>query len=436
MSKRFFPEHQGDRKRAKLDISITDHNFPLSQNNDQNKGADAWGDDNDDEILLLASQACEEAYNTNDLSLLPDYSMFMQPGTTSTQLNPLPSTSKTDFTFKKPTTHPSSVISTHLKEKCNRISSPLPGIASKMIPKMNGHDELTDNDFLFSDKVFNDQDSDNTYRQLLKLQEENAKLKSENGKLLEKCVMKEGESSILRTQLKSCQVSVDNARLEKIKAQEKVQMEWTDRLSAANNQMSDLRTQLDFKHSIIDYNEKLSRGDVPQKCRLYSTFHRIPSTPRVKEKTCRVHLSSVYEDLTCIASGKGVKSNYFNRVTTAFQKEMDEKYIEATSTYLNVTADDLLKGRALFKEEQEVPARRLVGMLAHIIKTLLTSRPMPFVLVQILILVRKVSVREDFVKAFCPGSNLGNLKTDYDQGVLLYRKVFSFTVLRAWYISQ
>lgn len=38
MSKRFFPEHQGDRKRAKLDISITDHNFPLSQNNDQNKG--------------------------------------------------------------------------------------------------------------------------------------------------------------------------------------------------------------------------------------------------------------------------------------------------------------------------------------------------------------------------------------------------------------
>lgn len=37
------------------------------------------------------------------------------------------------------------------------------------------------------------QDSDHIYRQLLKLQEENAKLKLENGQLLEKCVTKEGK---------------------------------------------------------------------------------------------------------------------------------------------------------------------------------------------------------------------------------------------------
>lgn len=95
--------------------------------------------------------------------------------------------------------------------------------------------------------MYKGQDSDHIYRQLLQFQEENAKLKSENGKLLEKCVTKEGEASILRTQLKTCQVSVDNARLEKIKAQEKVQMEWTEKLAAANNQMHDLKTQLDFK---------------------------------------------------------------------------------------------------------------------------------------------------------------------------------------------
>lgn len=210
---------------------------------------DTWGDDNDDEILLLASQACEQACNTHDLSLLPNYSICMQPGSTSTQLNSLPSTSKTEFTFKKPSAYSSSIISTHLKEKCNRIASPLPGITSKIIPKSNAIDELTDEDFIFSDKIFKEQDSDHTYRQLLKLQEENAKLKSENGKLLEKCVTKEGEASILRTQLKSCQVSVDNARLEKVKAQERVQMEWTDKITAANNQMHDLRTQLDFKVS-------------------------------------------------------------------------------------------------------------------------------------------------------------------------------------------
>lgn len=38
MSKRFYPQHQGERKKAKLDISISDHNFPLSQNNEFNKG--------------------------------------------------------------------------------------------------------------------------------------------------------------------------------------------------------------------------------------------------------------------------------------------------------------------------------------------------------------------------------------------------------------
>lgn len=209
--------------------------------------ADAWGDDNDDEILLLASQACEQAYNSSELSLLPDYSMCMQPGSTSTQLNPQPSTSKTEFTFKKPSAQSSSIISTHLKEKCNRISSPLPGITCNVVSKGNVNDELSDEDFIFSDKIFKGQDSEHTYRQLLQLQEENAKLKSENGKLLEKCVTKEGEASILRTQLKSCHASVDNARLEKIKAQEKAQIEWTDKMTAASNEMSNLRTQLDFK---------------------------------------------------------------------------------------------------------------------------------------------------------------------------------------------
>lgn len=33
MSKRFiYPQQYGERKKAKLDISVSDHNFPLSQN--------------------------------------------------------------------------------------------------------------------------------------------------------------------------------------------------------------------------------------------------------------------------------------------------------------------------------------------------------------------------------------------------------------------
>ncbi|XP_022823745.1 uncharacterized protein LOC111354497 isoform X1 [Spodoptera litura] len=622
MSKRFYPQTNGERKKAKLDISISDHNFPLSQNNEFNQvtnNDDNWGDDNDDEILLLASQACEEAYNSNDISQLPDYSMCMQPGSTSTQLSlqPTPSTSKTEFSFKKPSFNQPSAISTLLKEKCSRISSPLPGISSKVIPKTNGQVNMSD-ELIFSDKVFKSHDSDQVYRQLLQMQEENAKLKSENGKLLEKCVTKEGEASILRTQLKSCQAAVDNARLEKIKAQEKVQMEWNEKLTAANKQMHDLRTQLDFKnleiisvkekckklesskirltqvtvtgndisqrhynnltqndtlvhqtkrvkttsnaaqternahmlklnktcklesktnssilpyilepsttqhHSILDYNEKLQKTtDLSQnKCRIYSTFHRLPSTPVLKEtgKT-KVMMNSIYEDVACVFTGDGerIEDRYFNifssvksilnetrsrletvcqRVTTAFQKEMDEKYMEVTATYQYVNREELLRGSPLYKEEQEIQSRRIVALLSYVLETsagvhwffkheqlrdegtqktgqfvdvihricalldnascatlysglllaiinvlqvltssdisktkvldvikiILTSRPLPFVVTHVLSFLSMVALWDDFMKTFCPGNGMGNLKTDYDQGVLLYKK--------------
>lgn len=32
MSKRYFQQNYGERKKAKLDWSTTDHNFPMSQN--------------------------------------------------------------------------------------------------------------------------------------------------------------------------------------------------------------------------------------------------------------------------------------------------------------------------------------------------------------------------------------------------------------------
>lgn len=155
---------------------------------ESNQG-DTWGDENDDEILLLASQACEQAYN-KDTSLLPDYSLCMQPGTTSTQYDPGPSTSKASFMFKKPSAIPSNIVSTNLKDKCSRISSPLPGISSKVTTKVN-EINLSD-ELIFNDKVYKG-DADYVYKQLLQFQEENAKLKSENGKLLEKCVTKEGK---------------------------------------------------------------------------------------------------------------------------------------------------------------------------------------------------------------------------------------------------
>ncbi|XP_049878645.1 uncharacterized protein LOC126375647 isoform X2 [Pectinophora gossypiella] len=617
MSKRFiFPQQNGDRKRAKLDVTVSDHNFPLSQNGpNKESDKDNWGDDNDDEILLLASQACEDAYN--DISSLPDYSMCMQPGSTSTQntqiSEPGPSTSKAGFTFKKPSSIPSSVISTNLKDKYNRISSPLPGMTSKVLPKHQSVDlNSIFNTFKCStdinndnEKIYKSQDSEYVYRQLLQLQEENAKLKSENGKLLEKCVTKEGEASILRTQLKSCQVAVDNARMEKIKAQEKVQMEWTEKLAAANGQMHELRTQLDFKnleiisvkercrmlesnkvkltqvtvtandvnsshkhntstsdyapprrvkvtssciqtedkahflklnktyrsepsqltamlpivleptteqHSILEYNEKLQKQtDLSQnKCRIYSTFHRIPSTPAERQsRGTKVAISSLHEDLTSLAAGSGDERCFTHilcliksvlqeacsqlelvaqKVTTSFLKQMDEKYVDATATLSVVAERDLLRGKPLYKEEQAMLARRMTAVLAVIIRTctdvqsfkkyedqclqcleiihkicglldstscallysglllsitgvidslihqneykntidilrsIISSRPLLFVSCQVLKILRILSKGKDFLPKLCPGGTTGNLRLDYDQGVLLYKR--------------
>ncbi|CAK1542771.1 unnamed protein product [Leptosia nina] len=601
MSKRYFPEQYGERKKAKLDVTVSDHNFPLSQNPSSSKAnniSDNWGDDNDDEILLLASQACEEIYNEQNISNLPDYSVCMQPGTTSTQYDSVPSTSKTPFSFKKPTSSLYSAVSTNLRDKYERISSPLPGITSKINNKE--HVNLSD-DLIINDRELKGQNTDQFYKQLLQLKEENSKLKSENGKLLEKCVTKEGEASILRTQLKTCQMSVDNARLEKIKVQEKAQMEWMEKLGTANKQLHDLRTQLDFKNleiisikekckmlesskikltqvtvgandtsisyierdnmsqkkrvkticssvqtekhahflqlnkirrkeistlkkflplimeagsdqnSLLEYNEKLKRLDAPvNKCRIFSTFHRLPSTPSAIKQKNKINITSIYEDLMLIASGECGKDTYLNitkimkdslndvhnevsaiaqRLTTAFQKEMDEKYIESTTTLMPIELEDLVSSRELFKEEQVILARRLTtifsillqdskyidffkdkdnvdsdinellniylklciildttstgvlysgflksvllvlqALISHtyssqmcvIVRSIIQSRPAPIVSCAALPVLVELNKINDL--KLCAGAVIGNLRLDYDQGVLLYRK--------------
>ncbi|XP_063537642.1 uncharacterized protein LOC134747023 [Cydia strobilella] len=587
MSKRFFPQQPGERKKAKLDITISDHNFPLSQNAAANDDFDNWGDDNDDEMLLMASQACEQAYGNN--TTLPDFSLCMQPGATSTQMFAEPGPSK-EITFKKPTVNSPHLTSIYLKDKCTRISSPLPGMSSKVIS--NGETMKYNDDLIYNDKVYKGQDPDHVYRQLLQLQEENAKLKSENGKLMDKCVTKEGEASILRTQLKSCQVSVDNARMEKIKAQEKVQMEWTEKLAAVNGQMHDLRTQLDFKNleiisikercrmlestkvkltqvtvsnneissshrhnntssnhnlsltqrrvktssaaaqtdskahfwklhkshnsatpnltsllpsileptteqpSLLDYNEKLQTDlDQSQRpCRVFSTFHRVPATTVSKQREGQMTVGCIHEDLTSITNGENVAEKLDkivkatcavltkvqqqlkevqSRATTAFQRDMDQRYIDVSGTFVPVPRRSLLSGRALYKEEQGILARRMVATIAFLLdrstrivpkeqvkkitentkdgilhvlsdvcslldatccatlyngllysatllplrtllKPLISCRPMPSVSCQILRVLRRTN------EEVCGGS--GNMRIDLEQGVLLYKK--------------
>ncbi|XP_050672877.1 uncharacterized protein LOC126970801 isoform X2 [Leptidea sinapis] len=577
MSKRYiFPQEYGDRKRAKLDVTVSDHNFPVSQ---AGPTSDTWGDDNDDEILLLASQVCEQAYNDKNTSFLPDYSLCMNPVTTSTQYEPVPSTSKAPGVFKRPNKTPLSMVSTKLRDRCEKMSLPLSGITSKINSMENVH--LSD-DLIVNDKIFKGQDGDNMYKQYLKLQEENTKLKSENGKLLEKCVTKEGEASILRTQLKSCQTAVDNVRLEKIKAQENAKAEWMDKIKAASNEINNLKSQLDFKnieiisikekckmlespkiklnqvtvgpndistshrqnysvrdkdgsmtqlkrvktassgvqtenkayfvnynipyrevtsnlkkilplileataheHSVLEYNKKLQTlGASLNKFRIFSTFHRLPSTPSPSRSKSGVKMSSVYEEISCIVAGDNCDARYLNmlnivesvlnevhgelstishRLTTSFLKEMDERSLykdeqailaRRTVAVLSVLLDNceskcsaesyekrfnelignirrictalettncsvLYSGFLLSITRLLTSIHRHTEIAAHIIdiaKVMISSRPMPVVADATLQLL---SVVDEC--ALCTGT-VGNLRVDYDQGVLLYKK--------------
>ncbi|XP_028167490.1 uncharacterized protein LOC114357894 [Ostrinia furnacalis] len=245
-----------DAKKPKLHITRSDHPIPSSQQNSsfsiiQENECDVWGDDADDEILLQASQACDE--ESNDISILPDYSNWKQPASTSTQYQPSPSTSKASFEFKKPSSKlPASV---HLKYKCNTISSPLPGISTM---SHNRPPSITD-DLAISDKIVSGDDSD-VWRRLLLLEEENNKLKSEYGKLSDKVVTKEGEASILRSQLKASQLANDNARMDKIRAQERVQMECDEKMAAMTRELQSLKSQLEFKDlEILNVKDKFKK---------------------------------------------------------------------------------------------------------------------------------------------------------------------------------
>lgn len=101
---------------------------------------------------------------------------------------------------------------------------------------------------------------DDICRRMLLLEEENNKLKSEYQKLYDKIFTKEGEASILRSQLKASQLANDNARMEKIRAQEKVQMECNEKLAAITKEMQNLKAQLEFKDlEILSVKDKFKK---------------------------------------------------------------------------------------------------------------------------------------------------------------------------------
>lgn len=57
----------------------------------------------------------------------------------------------------------------------------------------------------------------------------------------------------------------------------------------------------------------------------------------------------------------------------------------------------------------------------RITKIIISSRPMLIVNYKLLDLVRRLAARESILENLCSDSSMGNLKIDYDQGVMLYK---------------
>ncbi|CAH2055957.1 unnamed protein product, partial [Iphiclides podalirius] len=505
MSKRsYYPQQHGERKKAKLNVTISDHNFPLSQNNDKLKNdnhAANWGDDNDDEILLLASQACE-------VSILRTQLKTSQAAADNARLEKIKVQERVQMEWTDKLTAANNQLQdlmtqldfknleiTSIKEKCRMLESSKVKLTQVTVAK---NDITTSHKHNSSIAYSRDGDSTSSLR-LKKLNSASKHIQTENQNKAYyyqvNLVWRSEQKKLIQILPLTIEPTID-------------------------------------QHSLLDYNEKLQRtADIPNGCKVFSTFHRIPNTPNVTKTgtTKKVSLNDIHEDLAIIAADRGTQEgiqSYLNvfkvtrsalkevegeietlafRTTTAFHREMDEKYIEATSNFNVVSDEDLIRGKPLYREEQAITARRVVATMSHVlensraaeilseqehnitsssqnysfieiitsicvlidktscavlysglltsllklldrflswmhtksglileaIKSTVKARPMLPVACEALRLLRRVATsrvspsgeppKVNLLQGFCSGTHSGDLRLDYEQGVLLYK---------------
>lgn len=105
--------------------------------------------------------------------------------------------------------------------------------------------KITDTDMMSNSSKFS---SNGHFLEVFReMQEENKKYQVQQNELSENNIVKNGEISILRAQLKSCQVEIANAKMEKVKNFEKYQMEFSDKLKQMNFEAEKQKSELDLR---------------------------------------------------------------------------------------------------------------------------------------------------------------------------------------------
>ncbi|XP_077283063.1 mutagen-sensitive 304 [Arctopsyche grandis] len=181
-----------------------------AKNSSYSAKSDSWGEDTDSEFLLLASQACDDIEKSNVYE--PINSSILKNNLNQNIFAPL--NANTD----------------------NSVSGDIQAFLSKKSLSN------TDNQLL---------------SQFQAMKKENESLKLKQMELESSSLTKDGEISILRTQLKTCQTQLSIAKKEKISNVEKAQMEFSQKIKQTNDELFNIKSQTEFKAlEIVNLKEK------------------------------------------------------------------------------------------------------------------------------------------------------------------------------------
>lgn len=75
------------------------------------------------------------------------------------------------------------------------------------------------------------------------------RLNLDNKQMVEKCMAKDGQVTILRHQLQQASKTVETVRLDKMKSLEIQKEEWTKKISTLNNDINSFKTEMEMKVS-------------------------------------------------------------------------------------------------------------------------------------------------------------------------------------------
>ncbi|XP_011061730.1 PREDICTED: uncharacterized protein LOC105150397 [Acromyrmex echinatior] len=227
-------------KRAKFDIPNKNLKYHRIQEEiSTNKNAqndDLWGDDFDEEEIeemdLIASQACVQETNLLNNLRLHD-------------LNSV----KSDFPER--TTAYNETSCSKLPQAIEKSNSDL--LTKNVQSTSQNHQNITEMNYSqFRNKLIDKKDHNSTFQKSNKIivhdGKELEKLKTENKKLLNDFITKDGETAFLRQQLQQTQLRVENEKLEKMRLIEEQANRHRSEINKIYKEKEQLKTRLELQN--------------------------------------------------------------------------------------------------------------------------------------------------------------------------------------------